>query len=222
MTSHSRKTAIFFIIIALVAVSAIALYRHFNSSTNELSKTGENKNLATNECPKTTIRPVEEKSTGPQPVQSKVVPSRNLIGTWSKVRTQQEGGPYPGNENWHLTVTFKENGHFVWDSMRYEDGQNPLDESLQGTYLIERGFLITYKFDEPAPAAQKRLPELFAFWPNKQLGQQTFKFRDDFLILGHDGAKLWMHFKRNADIEQSASANTDKSYYWTFMLETSK
>lgn len=203
MISHPMKSLIFFIAIVLAAISVIGLYQHQNLSTNKLSKAGENKNLVTNESPKTAVKPVEKKSTGSQ----LIVTSRSLLGTWSKVRTQHEDHHYLGDGDWHLSVSFKENGRFIGDSKRYDNKQNPIDESLRGTYLIERGFIIAYKFDKPSPAAQKRLPELFAFWPNKQLGQQTFKFRDDFLILGHDGAKLWFHLKRKTDVEQSASTD---------------
>jgi len=81
-----------------------------------------------------------------------------------------------------------------------KDG-SPLDDSLTGSYSIEKGFLIAYHFDKPSPAALLRLPELFAFWPNQLLGKQTFRFQDGHLILYHDGEKIWINLKRSADAE---------------------
>ena len=65
-----------------------------------------------------------------------------------------------------------------------------------GVYYTEQGFLISYTFEKPSNQVLERIPELFAFWPNKLLGQQTFRFDDDYLILGHDGNKLWFYMKR--------------------------
>jgi len=139
-------------------------------------------------------------------------PSKNraqtLIGTWVKERLMREGGDYPGNAGWHLSVTFDDNGQFIWDSKRNREDQTLVDESLTGTYSIERGFLITYKFDEPSSVSQLRLPEYFAFWPSKLTGQQTFKFYNDYLILGHDAYKLWFILKRNDDFRHVAQPDS--------------
>jgi len=207
MISHPKKSTIFFIVIAVTAIFGIGLYQYLTLSADKLSRGGDNKNLVSNDSPITPVKPVDEKSTGPQPAPNSTGSSRSLLGTWSKVRTQQEGGHYPGDRDWHLSVTFGDNGRFIWDSKRYEDSQDPVDESLKGTYLIERGFIVTYRFAKPSPAAEQSLPELFAFWPNKRLGQQTFRFHDDFLVLVHDGRKLWIHLKRKTDVEQSAPAD---------------
>ena len=122
-------------------------------------------------------------------------PKPGLIGTWTKQHTQEEGHAYPGDTNWDLEVTFRPNGQFVWRSTR-TDGTNRIDESLTGTYSLERGMMIIYRFDKPSNAADKRLAEWFAYWPSKLEGQHTFRFRKDFLILGHDGNKLWFYMKR--------------------------
>ena len=71
-----------------------------------------------------------------------------------------------------------------------------IDDSLTGKYSIESGFLIAYRFDQPSAEALEKLPQLFAFWPNQLLGRHTFEFEDDYLILGHDGEKIWFYLKR--------------------------
>ena len=123
-------------------------------------------------------------------------PSGSLTGTWIKERAEKEGGSLPGGGKWLLSVTFREDGRFVWDSKRYGDEDILADESLRGTYSIERGFLIDYIFGDLSPQARQAVPEVFAWWPNKSLGRHTFRVRGDRLILGHDGAKLWMYMTR--------------------------
>ena len=122
-----------------------------------------------------------------------------VVGTWVKHHTQQEDHAYPGDTNWNLEVRFQANDQFVWHSTRAE-GTNVVDESVKGTYSIKQS-LITFRFQKPSPAARKRLPEWFAFWPSNLKGQQTFRFRDEFLILGYDGNKLWLYLKKK-DVEQ--------------------
>jgi hypothetical protein len=123
----------------------------------------------------------------------------SLIGTWIKERSMKEGGQYPGDNGWHLSVTFADDGRFIWDSQRSSDDHSPVDESVTGTYSIERGFLIAYHFDQPSPVAREVLPEYFAFWPSELTGRQTFKCHGESLILGHDEAKLWFFLKRSDD-----------------------
>jgi hypothetical protein len=122
--------------------------------------------------------------------------NKSLIGTWTKEKTYKEGGNYPGDKEWQLEVTFDENGQFIWDSKRKGQDGKTIDESLAGTYTIEKGFLVSYKFDKPTSQASEKIPELFAFWPNQMLGQQTYKFNDEYLILGHDGEKIWISLKK--------------------------
>lgn len=126
-----------------------------------------------------------------------------LVGTWKKQRTcaiDQILQDFNDND-WHLTVRFTEDGRFGWDSERYMKDGKLIDDSLTGTYSIERGFLIDYHFDSPSPAALLRLPELFAFWPNQLLGKQTFRFQDGNLVLGHDGEKIYIDLKRSTGVE---------------------
>ena len=122
--------------------------------------------------------------------------TKGLIGTWIKQETFSIENHYPNDNNWELKVTFNNNKRFIWDSKRKESDGNTIDESLTGTYTTEQGFLISYTFEKPSNQVLERIPELFAFWPNKLLGQQTFRFDDDYLILGHDGNKLWFYMKR--------------------------
>lgn len=123
-------------------------------------------------------------------------PNKSLIGTWIKERTQQEDHEFPDDRNWQLTVTFDENGRFTWNSKRKNQDGKIIDESLTGTYTIERGFLISYHFDKPTKQALEKIPVLFAFWPNQMLGQQHFGFRDNYLSLSHSAAKIWISLKR--------------------------
>jgi len=128
-----------------------------------------------------------------------------LVGSWVKERTQQEDHAYPGDTNWNLEVTFRTGGHFVWHSTRTE-GTNTVDESITGTYSVDRG-MITFLFDKPSNPARKRLPEWFAFWPSKLQGQQSFRFKDEILVLGLDGNKLWIYMKKK-DVEPTSAGDS--------------
>lgn len=145
------------------------------------------------------------KVTNVESTESRVLVDNNrrnrLIGTWVKDHLESVENYYPDDSNWHLCVTFTEDDCFIWDSKKSGSGEITTDESLAGKYSIERGLLINYIFDKPSSGAERRIPEWFAYWPNKSLGQQTFKFRDDFLILGHDGAKIWFYMKRKDNIQ---------------------
>jgi hypothetical protein len=134
--------------------------------------------------------------------------SHKILGTWVKYYTNKEGGQYKADHKLHLFVTFDHDGHFLWDCKQYGDNGQIVDESLTGTYSFERGFLITYKFDKPSPSAQKSLSKFFAFWPNQMKGQQTFKFHDDTLILGHDGKKMWFYLRRKDEAEHTTKQNS--------------
>jgi hypothetical protein len=124
-----------------------------------------------------------------------------LIGTWVKQRTQQEDHAHTGDTNWSLTVRFESSGQFRWKSIRI-DGTNTVDESVNGTYSVDRD-LITYTFQNPTAAASKCLPDWFAFWQLKSTGVQTFRLNGQFLVLGNDGKKLWFHMKRETGEQQS-------------------
>lgn len=121
-------------------------------------------------------------------------PQSGLVGTWTKQYTESIEHLFPADTDWSLEVNFKPDGRFVWHFSRTDAGQQ-IDESLTGTYTTE-GCLITYRFDKLSDAAAKRVEEWFAYWPTQLKGQQTFKFRQNELILGHDGHKLWFHMKR--------------------------
>jgi hypothetical protein len=124
--------------------------------------------------------------------------SEKLVGTWKKQWAGAlEGIPrWLSDSDWHLTVKFSDDGRFIWASRRTGSGGSLINDSLTGKYSIEDGFLINYRFDKPSPQALERLPTLFAFWPNQLLGKHTFRFEDDRLVLGHDGAKIWFLLKR--------------------------
>jgi hypothetical protein len=117
----------------------------------------------------------------------------DLSGSWVKHHAQQGDHPYVSDTNWNLQVSFRPGGHFIWQSIRTE-GSSTVNESITGTYSTNSG-LITFLFDKPSSAALKRLPEWFAFWPSKLQGQQTFRFQDKFLVLGHDENRLWIYMK---------------------------
>ena len=148
------------------------------------------------------MKRVDEESTETQAMADRNNVSQRLVGTWVKHHIISVENYYPDSSNWHLCITFNNDGSFIWDSKRYESGGKIIDDSITGRYSIERGFLISYRFDQPSHEAQKSLPELFAFWANNLLGQQTFRFHNDFLILGHDGAKIWFYLKRKGNVEQ--------------------
>jgi len=125
--------------------------------------------------------------------------SDRLIGTWAKQQTKAIELVLQdiSDDDWQLTVTFTDDNRFIWDSKRYGEDGKPLNDSLTGSYSIERGFLIAYRFDKPSAEALAQLPWLFAYWPNQSLGKHTFRFEDDYLVLGHDGEKVWFYLKRS-------------------------
>ena len=45
-------------------------------------------------------------------------PKPGLIGTWVKQHTNGGDSAYPGDADWDLEVTFRDNGQFVWRSTR--------------------------------------------------------------------------------------------------------
>ena len=55
---------------------------------------------------------------------------------------------------------------------------------------------MNYYFEKPSEQALERLPELFAYWPNKNMGQQTFRFQNDKFLLVHDGGKIWISLNK--------------------------
>jgi len=122
--------------------------------------------------------------------------TKSLIGTWIKERIQKEDHDFPSEKNWQISVIFKDNGRFIWDFKRKDSENKTINESLTGTYTIEKGFLISFHFDKPSNQALKWLPEFFALWPNKLLGQQTFRFGKNYLRLGNDGHKTWIYLRR--------------------------
>lgn len=125
-----------------------------------------------------------------------VYKTKTLTGTWVKEKIYQEGSGYPEDKNLQLTVKFNDERRFIWNLKQKNDSGQIIDETLTGAFTIEEGFLISYHFDRHSDLTSKWVPELFALWPNKCLGQQTFKFGEDFLSLGHDGHKTWIYLKR--------------------------
>jgi hypothetical protein len=123
--------------------------------------------------------------------------TRYIIGTWKKEKSMQEGGSYPGDEKWQLSVTFKDDGSFIWNSKRLGNNNELIDEQLTGKYTLEDSYLINYEFNKPSLMAQQKITEYFAYWPNKSLGQQIFAFRDGYLVLSNSGAKLYLMLKRD-------------------------
>jgi len=121
-----------------------------------------------------------------------------LVGTWVKDHAMREGGSYPGDSGWSLEVTFLAEGRFAWRSARTETREGrpvAVDDSLSGRYSVA-GVTVTYAFDPPSPDAAARLPEWFAYWPGRQIGQQTLRFDGETLVLVHDAGKLWIHLRR--------------------------
>ena len=108
---------------------------------------------------------------------------------------RREDARYPGDETWRLSVTFRPDGTFVWKSERKDAGPEPVDESLAGTYSVE-GRTVTYRFEEPSPAARRALPGLFAWWPAPRVGKQRYRFEGDVLVLAFEGGKVWIHLRR--------------------------
>ncbi len=209
MRNHITKTRILFIIIVLATIAGIIVYWSLVSSTSPLLRDQHVKDtdFLTDTSPKATTKLTDNISTESESVSGGKQQSQTLVGTWVKQRINAIEPLYPEDIGWHLTVTFSDDGRFIWDSKRYKDDGGIVDESLTGAYTIERGFIIAYKFDKPSPSAQQKLSKLFAFWPNKLLGRQTFRVRDDTLVLGHDGEKLWFHLKRKSNIEHVAIGN---------------
>jgi len=191
---------ILFALIALTAVTRIGLFGDLTSHASDLSKvhTGVDTESTMNDGPAAAAKPLEAESPDAQAVPGGKGLSRGLVGTWVKEEARQEGQGYAGDEEWRLSVTFRDDGRFVWHSRRRVNSAESVDESLRGTYEIEGGFLVTYLFEAPSKTAEERLPELFAYWPKQLLGQHTFKRRGDTLVLGHDGAKLWIHLQRES------------------------
>ena len=132
----------------------------------------------------------------------------DLIGTWAKIRARQEDGALPGDETWQLEVTFSGDGRFVWKSNRTQRDGTKIDDSVTGTWAIRQA-VITYKFDAPSEAARKALPEVFAYWPSTRTGQHTLRFKEGHLVLGNDGAKLWIELSRKADTDSAAPARKE-------------
>jgi len=212
MKRSVSKNMAFLGIIFLATVTGAIFFWFLMSSTNPLSPDQKSKDAYTliETNPEASMNLIDEKSIESQAAADSHNRTQILLGSWVKHHLISVENYYPDNRNWHLYVTFNDDGRFLWDSKRYESGGEIIDESLTGTYSVERGFLIRYKFDQPSAEAQKKLPELFAFWPNKLLGQQTFRFNDDFLSLGHDGAKIWLYLKRKDNVEQIAEVASEK------------
>jgi len=123
-----------------------------------------------------------------------------LIGTWCKQHTQEEDHDLPGDKDWELNVTFAADGHFVWKSIRGGPDGTKLDDSLTGKWIV-KGRIITYTFDPPSEAALKRISKLFAYWPSKKRGQHTVGYKNGNIVLGHDGAKIWIELKKQKKAE---------------------
>ncbi|MBN2588291.1 MAG: hypothetical protein JXA96_00385 [Sedimentisphaerales bacterium] len=138
----------------------------------------------------------EEIETNSQISEKNDTSNKSIIGTWIKESASQEDHDYPGDKDWELTVTFDDNGRFTWDSKRKGQVGNFINNSLSGTYTIENGFMVNYHFDKPSEQALEKIPELFAYWPNKKMGQQTFRFQNDKFILIYDGQKLRISMKK--------------------------
>ena len=191
------------IVIILASVAGISIWFSLTSPTSPATSIQPRKNLdsANNMNKDVSMQQSKEKPIQSHAASELKTKSQKIVGTWVKYRTNTADTRYNADDKWHLSVTFDHDGHFLWDCKQYGDDGKIIDESLTGTYSFERGFLITYKFDKSSPAAQKSLPELFAFWPNQMKGQQTFRFHDDTLILGHDANKMWFHLRRKSNVE---------------------
>ena len=122
--------------------------------------------------------------------------SNSLSGTWIKEKIRQEDHDFPGDENWQITFKFDDNSKFECKLKQKTGDEKYLEETLSGTFKIEKGFLLSYQFNKPSEQAIKMLMEFFAFWPNKLFGQQTFKLDGNSLKLGFDGHKTWIYLKK--------------------------
>ncbi len=133
-----------------------------------------------------------------------------IVGVWAKDRATKEGGAYPDDQNWQLTVSFLENGRFIWKSTRTESQEvtDPATgkkstrkiataHTLQGTYVIEKQVYITFHFDPVPPADQGEL-DTFAYWPKGRIGKLLFSMKDGELLLRNEGGKLSMFMKPTA------------------------
>jgi hypothetical protein len=201
MRNSLGKTTFILILLTLVILAGIGFWLSLETMSGDH---GEDRSGSDTDSPPDLRRIVTAKQMAESRGDSQALPqhqsrSKKLIGTWTK---QRIGAIEPvfqslGGDDWHLTVTFTDDGRFVWDSRRPGMEGGMIDDSLTGKYSIERGFLIAYRFDEPSVEALERLTMLFAFWPNQLLGKHTFRFEGDCLILGHDGEKIWFYLKRN-------------------------
>jgi hypothetical protein len=201
------------IVIILASVAGISIWFSLTSPTSPATSIQPRKNLdsANNINKDFPMQQSNEKPIKSYAASELKTKSQKIVGTWVKYRTNTEGIRYNADDKLHLSVTFDLDGHFVWDCKKYGDDGKIIDEPLTGTYSFERGFLITYKFDKPSPAAQKSLSEFFAFWPNQMIGQQTFRFHDDTLILGHDANKMWFHLRRKSNVEHVTKEDRGKN-----------
>lgn len=210
MTEGINKTKILFIIFFLVIIAGTIVYWSLVSSTSSFlqSQNIKENDVLTDISLEAPMKLADNISTESKSVNAGKQQTQTLVGTWVKQRINYIESLYPEDIELHLIVTFCDDGRFIWDSKQYKDDGVIIDESLTGTYRIEKGFIIAYEFDKPSQSAQEKLQKFFAFWPNKLLGRQTFKIRDDILVLGHDSEKLWFHLKRNSNIEPVAKEDT--------------
>jgi regulatory protein YycH of two-component signal transduction system YycFG len=201
MGNSLGKTKFISILLTTTVLTGIALWLVMravssDNAENEFSNNIDSQtDLSAVVTPKQMTEPLDD-SRSPSQHQSR---SEKLIGTWKKQQTYaiaQLLEDFNDNE-WHMIVSFTDDGRFIWDSRRTGPGNEQINDSLTGNYSIERGFLIAYQFDKPSSEALERLPMLFAFWPNQLLGKHTFRFKDDYLILGYNGEKRWFYLKRN-------------------------
>jgi len=122
--------------------------------------------------------------------------TKSLFGTWIKESASMEGADYPGDKDWELNVTFYENARFTWDSKRKDQNGDIIDESLNGTYSTEQGFMINYHFDKPSDQAMKAINKLFSFWPSQTLGQQVYSVQGNYLRLSYSEGRLSIRLKK--------------------------
>ena len=200
MSKSLGKTKFISILLAAAVLVGSALWLSMRavSSDHAESELSQDINSRTDASvfvsPKQIVKPRDD-ARSPSQHQSR---SEKLIGTWKKQQAYAIDQVLEdfNDKEWYLTVSFTDDGRFIWDSKRAGSGDEQINDSLTGNYSIERGFLIAYQFDKPSSEALERLPKLFAFWPNQLLGRHTFRFKEDYLILGHNGEKMWFYFKR--------------------------
>jgi hypothetical protein len=201
------------IILILASIAGVGIWFLLKSTTNPTTSNQPRKNLDSANNMKKDASIPQLKSIQPHHTIELKTKSQKIVGTWVKYYTNTEGARYKADDKLHLSVAFDHNGRFLWDCKQYGNDGQIIDESLTGTYSFERGFLITYKFDKPSPSAQKSLPKFFAFWPNQMKGQQTFRFHDDTLILGHDGNKMWFYLRRKSNAEHITKQNNSEKHH---------